>query len=225
LVALVAPEVGMERQARIGTAKLGFLVAFACAILAGFAQASRIDARSATLAKLDKANRLTEMSEKQVDDEVKSADRLFQVMMVGGGVAKAPLDLGLLALGVVGLAWFLKGKVKGRAVIPVAAAVLLPGAIADLLDAGSAFGRETLPADQIVLAPRNLAAVLASFGHPLTGVALKLGGAFDYYTLWAAVLMGFGVAAVGDIPVRRALIGTLVAWVCLRLLTAVAVGG
>jgi hypothetical protein len=38
-------------------------------------------------------------------------------------------------------------------------------------------------------------------------------------------MMAFGVAATGDIPVRRALIGTLVAWVCLRLLTNVAIGG
>jgi hypothetical protein len=37
--------------------------------------------------------------------------------------------------------------------------------------------------------------------------------------------MGFGVAAAGDVPVKRALIGTLCGWVCLRLLLAVAMGG
>jgi hypothetical protein len=224
-VALVAPETGMERQARVGKARLAFLVAFACAALSGFAQASRVDARSSTLARLDKDNKLAEMSDKQVDDEVKSAERLFQVSHVAAGIVRAPVLLGLASLGVIGLAWFLKGKVKGRAVVPVAAATLLPSAIGDLLDAVSAFARQTIPADAVSLAPRNLSAALAALGHPLVGPALKLGGAFDFFSLWAAILMGYGVAAVGDVPKRRALIGTLVAWVCVRLLVAVAAGG
>lgn len=223
-VALVAPETGMERQARVGKARVAFLVAFACAVLSGFAQASRVDARSTTLAKLDKDNKLSEMSDKQVDDEVKSADRLFQVSHVAAGIVRAPVMLGLASLAVIGLAWFLKGKVKGKAVVPVAAATLLPSAIGDLLDAVSAFGRQSIPADTVSLAPRNLSAALAALGHPLLGPALKLGTAFDFFSLWAAILMGYGVAAVGDVPKRRALIGTLVAWVCVRLLIAVAAG-
>jgi len=39
------------------------------------------------------------------------------------------------------------------------------------------------------------------------------------------VLMAFGVAAAGEVPTRRALLGTLCAWVCLRLVTNVAMGG
>jgi hypothetical protein len=223
-VALVAPEVGMERQARVGKARLAFLIAFACAVLSGFAQASRVDARSATLARLDQGSKLTEMSEKQVDDEVKNADRMFQVSHVAAGVLRAPVMLGLASLAVIGLAWFLKGKVKGKAVVPVAAACLLPGAIGDLLDAVSAFARHSIPADAVVLAPRTLSGALAALGHPLMGPALKLGNAFEFFSLWAAIMMGFGVAAVGDVPKRRALIGTLVAWVCVRLLIAVAAG-
>jgi hypothetical protein len=225
LVALIAPEEGMERQARIGTAKVAFLIAFACALLSAFAQSSRIDARTATLAGLDKGGKLTEMSEKQVDDEVKSAERLAQVTRISSGLFQAPVFLGLGSLAVVGLVWFLKGKVKGRAVVPVAAAALLPTAIANLLDAASAFGRESLPAEKATLAPRDLAAALAALGHPLHDAALKLGTAFDLFSLWGAVLMGFGVAAAGDVPLRRAMIGTLVAWVCFRLLITVAAGG
>jgi hypothetical protein len=224
---MVAPEVGMERQARVGTARLAFLIAFVCAILSGLVQASRIDARSVTLAKLDKDGKLTEMSDKQVDDEVKSAERLVEVGRVAVGVVKAPVNLGLAALAAVGLAWFLKGKVKGRAVFPVASVTLLPAALGDLLDAGSAFLRQSLPADPKAgaLAPRDLGSVLAALGHPLTGSALKLASALDFFSLWAAILMGFGVAAVGDVPLRRAMIGTLVAWVCMRLLLTVAAGG
>lgn len=225
LLALVAPEQGMERQARVGTAKFAFLVAFACALLTAFAQSSRIDARSATLAKLDKDGKLGEMSEKQVEDEVTSANRLSQVMTVSRGVFEAPVFLGLGSLAAIGLVWFLQGKAKGRAIVPVAAATLLPSAIANLLDAASAFSRASLPADKVVLAPRNLATALAALGEPLLGTALKLASAVDLFSLWAAVLMGFGVAAAGDVPLRRALIGTLIAWMCWRLLITVAAGG
>jgi hypothetical protein len=44
------------------------------------------------------------------------------------------------------------------------------------------------------------------------------------FSLWSAVLLGFGVAAAGNVPKRRALVGTLVAWCCVRLLTKVAAG-
>jgi hypothetical protein len=107
----------------------------------------------------------------------------------------------------------------------VAAAVLLPGAVANLLDGITALRQASLPAGPVSLAARNVSGVLAAFGHPLSGAALKLGNAFDFFSLWAAVLMAFGVAAAGDVPTRRALIGTLGAWVCLRLVVAVAMAG
>jgi hypothetical protein len=224
-LALAAPETGMERQARIGTARLAFLVALVCAFLSAFVQSSRIDARSSTLAKLDMGGTLTEMSEKQVDDEVKSAERLAQVQTIAAGVLKAPFALCFGALSVVFLVWFLKGKIKGRAVFPVAAASLLPGAIANLLDAGAALTRSSLPVEHPVLAPRDLGAILASLGHALTGPVLKLATAMDFFSLWGALLLGFGVAFTGDVPLRRALTGTFVAWMCWRLLTTVAAGG
>jgi len=108
----------------------------------------------------------------------------------------------------------------------VAAAVLLPGAIANLLDGFTALRQTSLPAGPAVLAPRDLGAVLASLGHPLSGAALKLAGAFDFFSLWAAVMMAFGIRGGGrTCPPRRALIGTLCAWVCLRLVLKTAMGG
>ena len=38
-------------------------------------------------------------------------------------------------------------------------------------------------------------------------------------------MMAFGIAAAGDVPTRRALIGTLCGWVCLRLVVSVALRG
>jgi hypothetical protein len=225
LVALVAPDSGMERQARIGGVRLAFLIAFACAVLAAFGQSWKVDAKAATLKKLEQAGQLATISDRQLQDDTRSAERIYQVARVAQGLFEAPVNLGLGCLAVLGLCWFLRGKAKGRAVAPVAAAVLLPGAIANLLDAVTALQHPSLPPEATVLAPRNLSAIAAAFGHPLAGPFLKLGNAFDFFSLWAAVLMGFGVAAAGELPTRRAIIVTLAAWVCLRLLTSVAMGG
>src|SRR5690349_17364062 len=215
----------MERQARVGKTGLAVAIAIACALFSAFAQSSRVDARSATLRQVEQGGRRATMSARQIEDETHSAERLFQVKTVAWGAVSAPVFLLLQALAVVVLVWFLRGKLKGRAVFPVAAAVLLPSALANLLDGVTALRMSALPSDAVALAPRSVAGIVAAFGHPLTGAALKLGSAFDFFSLWAAVLMAFGVAAAGEVPTRRALVGTLCAWVCLRLLTNVAMGG
>ena len=225
LVALVAPDSGMERQAKVGKAGLAVAIAIACSLFAAFGHSMRVDAHSATLQKLDAAGQLASMSDRAIEDETRNAERLFQVMRVAWGALETPVLLLLGALAVVVLVWFLRGKVKGRGVFPVAAAVLLPGAIANLLDGITALRQESLPAGPAILTPRNVSAVLAALGHTLSGAALKLGNAIDFFSLWAAVMMAFGVAAVGDVSAKRALIGTLAAWLCLRLVVSVAMGG
>src|SRR5258708_29145100 len=152
----------MDRQARVGTARLPFLVAFAGAVLAAFAQAYRVDSREATLKKLEQGGQLQTMSDRQFDDETRNANRLYQVMRIGQGVFEAPVFLGLGSLAVAGLVWFLRGKVKGRPAVPVAAAALLPGAIANLLDAVSAWKHATPPPTAPLLPPRYVSAVPAA---------------------------------------------------------------
>lgn len=224
LFALVAPDAGMERQARSGAAGPALLLAFCCALFSGFAQASRVDARAATLEKLETAGTLKDLSEKQIDDETRGAERLLQVLRVGGGLVEAPLALGLYALSLVVLVWFCGGRLSGSAVLPVAAAALLPGALANLLDGASALRQAALPPGA-QLAPRTLAAAAAALGHPLAGAALKFASGFDFFSLWAAVLLGYGVAAAGGLPARRALLATLAGWVCVQLVIHVALGG
>jgi hypothetical protein len=150
---------------------------------------------------------------------------MFQVGRVAGGVIQAPLQLGGLSLAVLALVWFVRGKVKGRAVVPVAAAALLPNALGDLLDAATALAQKALPLAGATLAPRTLSGVFATFGHALQPPWVKLGNAVELFSLWGAVLLGYGIAATGEVPVRRALWTTLCAWICWRLLVAVAMGG
>src|SRR5260370_39379443 len=160
----------MERQAKTGTVWPWVLIAMVCLLLFGVAQAVRVDARAATLKKLESSGQLENMSDRQIDDETKSAERLYQVARVAGGLADAPLSLGLSCLAVVGLTWFLRGRVKGASVVPVAAATLLPGSIANLLGAGAAVPQGALSANPSVpLAPPTLGPPLAPVRQPPSG--------------------------------------------------------
>lgn len=222
---LFAPDRAMERQAKVGRARGILLFAWLCALLLGAAVAARVDAKSSTLKKLETSGQLQGMSDRQIADEARNAERVFEVASVAKGVVGVPLSLGLSCVAVLGLCWFFRGRVKGSAVVPVAAATLLPGALANLLDAASALQHATLPPEGAPLSPRSVSAILPLLGRPLMDPWIKLGNAADFFSLWAAVMMGFGVAAAGQVPRRTALAGTLIAWVCYRLLTQVAMGG
>jgi hypothetical protein len=222
---LFSPDRAMERQARVGRARWFVIFAWACALLLGVALALRVDATSSTLRKLETSGQLQGMSDRQLADETRNAERLFEVSSIARGALGVPLQLGLACVAILGLTWFLRGRIKGSAVVPVAAATLLPGAIADVVDAVTALRQAALPLDAVVLAPRSLSAVLPLLGHPLVAPWIKLGNALDFFSLWAALMTAFAVAAAGRVPKRSAALGTLIAWVCYRLLTNVAAGG
>ncbi len=226
VVALAVPEHGMERVARTGRVRGPLLAAVACALLAAWAAIARVDARAFTLRAMEKAGELQAASDRQVEDATRSAERVYLVKRVAGALAAPPLQLGFLCVAILGLAWFLRGRTEGRAVPPVAAAALLPGAIADLLEAGATLQRAAIAPDGPPSLPRNLADFwTAAAGHPAGPAAMKLLSVFDIFSFWSALLVGFGLAAAGRLPQRRALFATLVAWLCVRLLTQVALGG
>ncbi|MFO0760660.1 MAG: YIP1 family protein [Byssovorax sp.] len=219
---LFSPDRTMERQAKVGRVRWAFLIAWLCSILLGAALAYRMDARQSTLQKLDESGELKSMSDRQIADETTKAERVAQAGQVAKGVVGAPLDLAGASVAVLALGWFLRGKIKGSAVGPVAAASLLPGAIARLLDAIAAYQHAQIPPEGIPLSPRTLAALLTLYGHPPGEPWLKLAGALDFFSLWSALILGFGVAAAAQLSRRSALIATLIAWVCYQLLTRVA---
>jgi len=222
---LFAPDRAMGRQARVGRVLWILLAAWLCSLLLGAALAWRVDAKASTLRKLDMSGQLQTMSDRQVADETRSAERVAAVVSVTKGAMAVPLELGLASVSLLALCWFLHGRIKGGAVGPVAAATLLPGAIANLLDAISAFRHAAVPPEGVPLTPRSLSAILPALGHPLVAPWLKLGDALDFFSLWTAVMLAYGVAAVGQVPKRSALVATLCAWMCYRLLTHVATGG
>jgi hypothetical protein len=225
-IALVAPEIGMERVARTGRVRGPLLIAMMCALLSAGAGILRIDAQDATLRAMDKAGELQTSSDRQVEDSTKSAERIYAVKRVAAALFEPPLQLGLLCVAIFGLAWFFRGRTEGRTVPAVAAAALLPLAVANFLDAIATYQHQAITPD----GPPSLPQTLADFwtaiaAHPAPLPVMKLLSAFDVFSFWSALLVGFGLAAAAQLPRRRALTGTLAAWLCLRLLTHVAMGG
>lgn len=222
---LFAPDRAMDRQAKVGRVRGYLLFAWASSLLLGAALALRVDAHASTLRKLEQSGRLAELSDRQIAEETLNAERVSMVGSLAKGLFGPPVSLGLACLAVVLLVWFFRGRLKGAAVANVAAATMLPGSIATLLDAASAFMHAAIPPDGAPLAPRSVSALLAIAGRAPPDPWVKLGDAADFFSLWGAVMMGYAVVAAGQVPKRTAIVGTLVAWVCLRLLTHVAAGG
>ena len=222
---LFAPDRGMARQAAAGRARWYFVFAWLASMLLGAALAYRIDARASTLQRLDKSEQLTSMSDRQVADETKSDERVFVVKTIAKRVVGPPFEFGMTCVALFAMSWFLRGRIKGSAVPPVAGAVLLPNALATLLDAASALRHAVVPPEGVPLSPRTVTDLLRLLGRAPHEPWFKLGNALDFFSLWSAVLFGFGLAAAAQLPKRRAITGALVAWVCYRLLTHVAAGG
>src|SRR5688500_16417779 len=91
-VLLFAPDRAMAAQARSGRVLWIFLFAWTCSILLGAALAYRVDARSATLKKLEQSGQLATMSERQIADETRSGERVSQVTSIAKGVVGVPLQ-------------------------------------------------------------------------------------------------------------------------------------
>ncbi|HXN82350.1 MAG TPA: hypothetical protein VN883_07720 [Myxococcales bacterium] len=224
LFALFAPDLGMEGVARAGRLRWTFAIALACSLLAGASAALRVDARDSTLFALEKRGELKAMSDRQVEDAQKGNERTFEVSRLALAAVEPPVSLALSLAGLLALSWFLRGKPKASPLFAVCGVGLLPGALADLLDAVAALRHEVVPPEALQhLSPRHLADFAATVGHPLAGAAAKLGSAVDLYSLWGAVLLGYGLAASASLPVRRAVPAALIGWLLFRLLTHVAV--
>lgn len=224
LEALVAPEAGMSRQARVGGVLLPLGLAMLFALSAGLSAAVRVNAREATLQELETSGQLATMSDRAIDDAQKAAEQTFVVKRIALAIAAPPAWLLLLALGVLIVGWFAKGRtnqLKLSAVFPVAAAGLLPFAIADLLETGSTLQRATLSSAPAPLLTSTLTQMAEALGHPIVGAAGKILSAVDVFSLWSAVLVAFGVAAASNIPTRRALVFTLIGWFAFRLIRTV----
>ena len=220
LLALVAPDVGMPRVAREGRARWAIAFALVCSLAFAGAQSLRVNAREETLQDAEMSGQLKDMSDRQIDDQAKGAERKFIVKSVAAAAFRPPLLCLVYLASLYLLSWFLRGRAKGGQMTAVAGAALLPGAIRDLLSAGAAMMNSSLPTQGPPLIPTTLTQIAGHLGKTLSGPWATLGNGLDLFSLWAALLFAFGLAAAANISRRRAVAATLVAWVLWRLLFA-----
>jgi len=225
LQALIAPDVGMERQVRAGSVWLPLCLATLCALSAGVSASFRVDAREATLQTLEMSGQLATQSDRQIEDATKAAERAFVVKRIAAAVVAPALWMCLIAFFTFILGWFARGRIQVKSLFPVAAAALLPFAVADLLEAGAILRHVSISSEPAPFVTSNLAQIAAALSHPVMGSVAKLLGVVDLFSLWSAVLIGFGLAAAGSIPTRRALSCALIFWVAWRLVRTFALGG
>jgi hypothetical protein len=225
LVALVAPDLGMERVARSSRVAAPLLLALACSLAFGAAEVARVDAVQATLRELDAQGKLKDLSDQAIADQTTAAERAFAVKRVALAAIRPPLLWAGSLAGLYLLVWFLRGRSSGGGMRAVAAASLLPHAIADLLGAGATWLAARLPIDHAPLVPRTLADLLVARGIEAPFALQRLAGALDFFSLWAALLLGFGLGPAARLSRGRALGAVLLTWLLFRLLTRVAFPG
>jgi hypothetical protein len=226
LLALFAPDIGIPRVARAGRLRPMLVFAICCALLAGVATALHVDAHDSTLRELGAQGKLKTMSDKEVEDAQRASERSFMVARIAWAAVEAPLTLALDAAGLFLLSWFLRGKLKAGPLLAVCGAALLPFAFANLLEAVAALRQQGIaPGVFHHLVPHDGADLAAALGHPLEGPWAKLGRAFDAVALWSALLLGFGLSAAADLPVRKAVAATLAGWLLWRLFAHVGLAG
>jgi hypothetical protein len=225
LVALIAPDLGMERVARSARVAAPLLVAFACSLAFAAAEVARVDAVQATLRELDAQGKLKDLSDQAIADQTTSAERAFAVKRVALAAIRPPLIWAGSLVGLYVLVWFLRGRSSAGGLRAVAAASLLPHALADLLGAGATWLAARLPIDHAPLVPRTLADLLVARGMEAPFAIQRLAGALDFFSLWAALLLGFGLGPAAQLPRGRALGAVLLSWLLFRLLTRVALAG
>ncbi|MBS2025998.1 MAG: YIP1 family protein, partial [Deltaproteobacteria bacterium] len=217
LPALVAPGAGMEKVARLGRVRWPLLIAVVCSLTFGIAEAVRVDAHESVLTQAEMTGQLKTMSDRQIDEQVKGEQRSFTVKRIGISlVSSFMLFLAYLA-GAYVLSWFFRGRSKYENMAPVAAVALLPFAIADVLNAIAVFRSAAIDPEHKDYIPRTLGDILGAIGVQAGPAMTRLAGAFDFFSLWAALLLAYGLVTAANLPRRRALIGTIAAWVCWRL--------
>lgn len=221
---LLEPSRGLAAAAARRSALPPILAATAASLLLALALVPRLDLASGAEAALDAAPQEEAPSsphERQV--KIDQARKLGTVMAYGGALFGPALS----ALGAAA-ALFLAIRLAGarapfRPTLAVAAWGLLPLAARDLLTVPAALARASVaPEHAATLLPSSLAALLPAAAPPRLAAALA---GLDLFALWAVALVATGLAIVAAVSRRRALAVVAVLWLCLLLLTRVALPG
>ncbi|MGO9831926.1 MAG: YIP1 family protein [Myxococcaceae bacterium] len=170
---------------------------------AGASFALRWNAAPSIIHGLEASGQLKGMPEADLAEQIQQAERLKLVTSIAGGLVLPALTVLGIALVLVLLAWLLGRKGSFNAFFTAAAIGTLPVALAKFLYGLMALMQSSLSEDRAGhLLPSSLAFVV----HTQSPKLMRLLSSLDFFTLWAALLVGVGFAAVVGMRRRQGLL-------------------
>ena len=152
---------------------------------------------------LEASGQLKGMPEADIADQIQQAERLKLVTSIAGGLVLPSLMVLGIALVLVLLAWLLGKKGAFNSFFTAAAVGTLPLALSRFLYGLVALVQTSLSESRAqTLLPSSLASVF----HAQSPKLMRLLSSLDFFSLWAALLVGVGFAAVVGMPRRQGLL-------------------
>jgi hypothetical protein len=202
--ALLDPIQGVPSSVEGRSWLLPTLVLMVAVSFSGTTYALQLATARTVIPGLAKKGEVAKVSEKEINDKVEQAQRIALVVAVAKGVAAMPLALLFLALALKLTAWLLVKPVPFSAAFTVGAVGLLPIALYHLVWAVALWQQEFVT----VRSAENLIPSSLAFLSPAPGAVKRAWAAVDFFQLWAALLVGLGLArAAGMKAWRGAVLG------------------
>jgi hypothetical protein len=170
---------------------------------AGASFAVRWNAAPSIIQGLEMSGQLKGMPEADLADQIQQAQRLKLVTSIAGGLVLPVLMVLGIAVVLAVLAWLLGKKGAFNAFFTAAAVGMLPLALARFLYGLVALMQSSLREDRAAtLLPSSLSLLF----HPQSPKVMRILSSVDFFTLWAALLIGVGFAAVVGMRRRQGLL-------------------
>jgi hypothetical protein len=230
-LAILFPDRGVPREVAAGRYGVALLAIVVTAAIAAAAISARLDLRHEVLSEnaalrpkkelLTDPKKVSEVkTDREIDEQVAQRTAVKRVMLGLDAAIWQPLRVLFLALGLFLLGRYVGGTPTMARALSAASLVALPGAIRSLVTAIAAWSQPSLGTkdlDELVAAGR--------IPIPEGNAALaQLLGGVDVFTLWSAVILGFALAAAGDLKPTRAALASAVGFFLYVLVTGAIMG-
>lgn len=230
-LAILFPDRGVPREVAAGRYGVALLAIIVCAGLAAAAISARLDLRHEVLAQNAGLRPKKELAadpkkvrevktDREIDEQVAHETAVKRVMLGLDAAIWKPMRVLFLALALFLLGRYVGGSPTMARSMSAASLVALPGAIRSLVTAVAAWRQPAIGSkdiDQLVSSAR----IPGLDGNP---ALTQLLGGIDLFTLWSAVILGFALAAAGDLTPRRAAVTSAVGFVLYVLVTGAIMG-
>jgi hypothetical protein len=206
LETVLAPVATFRALAESPRSLLVLLFIIGANLMVPLALSGKLAARQAVLTEL--GPKLSEMSDREVDEAVTQKQKLVEFAAVAKAVASPPLLA--LELAIVLWLWarYLRDRPAFGSLFSLCAHAQIPLALRSLAQALVIVSRPRVAPDELTaLVPSNLGAL----GHGSLVLGRALGGA-DLFLIWTAVLLGIALYSAGKLSGVRAAMGMAVAY-------------